>query len=968
MMAGVCLLDSRGYLMAMNITGSHMLGWGAQMPVGEPCHTLLKCEIPKSNSEEMVCPLQELIQTKKMIWMPRARFRGRHHQWCWVELKGMVLDDLEESGSLLIFRDLSADMKLDHDRRRLASIPEECPFPIIEMDAAGHLVYANAAMVALMEYAGIQADGFSLALPDNFSQNAGRWLYQGYVERNLEVTVGHRQFVWTFTPHPELGLLRGYGMDITDRKLAEGELIGFADMLERKNEELDQALVKAEEATRAKAAFLATISHEIRTPLNGIIGMAELLLHSSLSRDQQESAAIIQKSGSVLLTIMNDILDFSKIESGHFALESIGFNPRLFLEEVIDLFSERAYRKGLDLAGYVESDIPSDLLGDPHRLRQILANFLSNALKFTERGSVRVHVTRVKTEVEGVGEDASHHSHARPQNQEEMRIRFSVEDTGISIPSEMQGKIFEVFAQADASTSRKFGGSGLGLAICKQLAELMNGRVGVQSQLGQGTVFWCEIPLLIGDSSVPDMGFPPTTWQGGIIGLVGFHSATAWMMKKLLQEYRVPVECWETLEEVEEAFGKFSAEQSTVEGLFVSRSLSNKAMEQLIAQVRRRYSSFRIWQVGNFWDRTTPQTHGLSSRESLSIPIHRSHLTHCLFVPRTQLKAEKTQIAYPPELPDSVKDLAVSRPAVGALRGDADIVLIVEDNPVNQQVAVGMLSKLGLNVLLAESGKGALDILKKQVVDMVLMDWQMPEMDGFETTLRIRTLEKEGGLASREHNARMESGSPVRHLPIIGMTANASPEHREQSLKIGMDECLNKPISMEKLRIILNRWLKGLHVREENGRAFSPYASVGKPSGTPAFSSSSPAGWAEKFQLPRDFYDKEQALAAMEGNEELLESLLGIFAKTAPTILGALEGALAHEDREGIFHAAHQLKGALSSLWAREAMEQATVLEQMAFSGSMTFLNDTGAILRLLVDHLIANLAHQGEKRDISPR
>ena len=951
LMAGVCFIDSQGNVVAMNPAGSHILGWGAQIPVGEPCHALLGCEIPISNSEEMMCPLQGLLQEKKMFWVPRARFRGRHQQWCWVELKGIVLDEIEESGSLLIFRDLSADLKYDHDRRRLASIPEECPFPIIEMDAAGHLVYANAAMVALMEYAGIRADGFSMALPDNFSHNASRWLYQGYVERNYEVTVGHRQFVWTFTPHPELGLLRGYGMDITDRKLAEGELIGFADMLERKNEELDQALLKAEEATRAKAAFLATMSHEIRTPLNGIIGMAELLLHSSLSREQQESAAIIQKSGSVLLTIMNDILDFSKIESGHFALETIGFQPRLLLEDVIDLFSERAYRKGLDLAGYVEPNIPQHLFGDPHRLRQILANFLSNALKFTEAGSVRVHVTLVQQGSDGTLGNLGRPSLSVPSGRSVVGIQFSVTDTGIGISPEVQNKIFHVFTQADASTSRKFGGSGLGLAICKQLAELMNGQVGVNSQLGQGTTFWCQVPLLSDEDSGEGEEPGLCIWRGGAIGLFGFSDATNWMMKKLLQEYQIPVFSGETLREVEQFFADSAVPPQTIGGIFIHSSLPRETLQGVIEEARRKQPLMNVWWVGNFWDRTGQQKQEGDSWKGLSVPIHRSHVLRCLSTPAeypdssfrhasvVSLKAEDTS-----DEPSGVSSGCLAQ-------SDAPVVLIVEDNPVNQKVALGMVSKLGCHVVLAESGSEALEIVSEQVVDMVFMDWQMPEMDGFETTLRIRAMEKEGRLKSHADAPDIQEGLGIRHLPIIGMTANALPEHRDQCLRIGMDDCLNKPISMQQLRLTLHRWLNAF--KRIRGKTVTPERTYNDSvNGTPQI-----------VPLPDIPYNWQKALETLEGDEELLKALFDIFAQTAPGILQDLETAIAEENRESLFRGAHQLKGALGSLWASKPMEQAFSLEQQAFSGSMIDLKESVQTLCLMVGQLMTHGNDKGGRR-----
>ncbi|HBP88311.1 MAG TPA: hypothetical protein DD706_11515, partial [Nitrospiraceae bacterium] len=320
----------------MNLAGSRLLGWGAACPTNVSCHDLLECLVPCENDDTEICPFSGLLLEKSMLWVPRTRLRNRQGTWCCVELKGLVVDDLEASGYLLMFRDLSSEIKLTEETRRLASFPEENPFPVIEVDSAGRLLYANPSMVRLMEEAHIGQDGFSTALPDRFSELASRCLSQRHLEMHYEVSVGEKQYSWTFAPHAELGFLRGYGMDITEPKRAAEELSAFADTLEAKNHELDQALIKAESATRAKAAFLAVMSHEIRTPLNGVIGMAELLLNSSLDHEQQECAKIIRLSGEGLLTIINDILDFSKLESGQLALERIGFNLTTLLEEVVD--------------------------------------------------------------------------------------------------------------------------------------------------------------------------------------------------------------------------------------------------------------------------------------------------------------------------------------------------------------------------------------------------------------------------------------------------------------------------------------------------------------------------------------------------------------------------------------------------------------------------------------------------------
>ncbi len=953
--SGVCLIDREGRVVAMNPIGSRLLGWGMQFPVGESCHDLLDCVVPSSNGGRDVCPLEGLLHAKKVAWNPRARLKGRHHQFYWVELKGVVLDDLTESGFLLIFRDLSQEIKLADDYRRLASIPAESPFPIIEVNAAGQLVYANGAMVDLMEYAGIHSDGFSKALPEQFSEKAGRWLYQGYVESSYEVSVGHRQFIWAFSPHPELGLLRGYGMDITERKLAERELLWFADTLETKNHELDQALVRAEEATRAKAAFLATMSHEIRTPLNGIIGMAELLLNSSLSKEQQECAAIIQKSGGVLLSIINDILDFSKIESGHFTLETIGFTPRLLLEEVIDLFSERAYRKQVDIAGYVDPDVPFCLLGDPHRLRQILSNFLSNAVKFTTDGFVRVHVACVASEETAGGIGSGKTGHASQAPMDRTWIRFAVQDTGIGISPEAQKKIFQVFEQADASTTRKFGGSGLGLAISKQLAELMDGRVGVESRLGEGATFWCDIPFRIGCPSSEDP-VPSVNSDGRFIALVGLPEASEWVIRLLLEEQHIPVKIFPTLSEIREALISDSGETPEMAGIMVAQGGSDSVINTYLGELSEYGVSPNVWRVENFWERTHGRTPRSDSLSVLTIPVHRSHLwrlleeggSHQISANQEEPRVRDGLAEYETEKVEDVK--TNSGPSVGTAE---TVVLVVEDNPVNQKVAAGMLDKLGCHVCIAGTGIQALQLLQRQAVDAILMDWEMPEMDGFETTARIRRLEREGGLAGCPPPNPADSEIPEkRHLPIIGMTAHVFSDHRDRCLQGGMDDFLPKPVSMAMLQRVLEKWIGKPHLSGQTGECEVSNSPLQTTECQEKVTRQSD-GMARRKLSENHWYDWEGAIRALDGDWDLLKALGHIFAESAPAILRRLLEGLEKDDRRVLYDGAHQLKGALGSLYATEAMSIAGQLEQEAMSATKERLCRLVQGLREMVNALI---------------
>ena len=633
-MVGVCLVDHEGAIMHMNLPGSRLLGWGAVCP--SPIAFEEVFAGAEFDGEELASGqvLLQGLKERKMVWLPRARLHCRQGTGCWVELKGVTVEDNAVPQFLLMFRDLSVEIQLAEEFRRLATFPEENPFPVIEVDGAGHLLYANPSMVRLMEESSIDHDGFTTALPKRFSDVVTRCLAQGYLETNIEVRVGEKHFSWTFSPHPELGCVHGYGMDITERKCAAEELSAFADMLEGKNSELDQALIKAEAATQAKAAFLATMSHEIRTPLNGVIGMAELLLNSTLDVEQKECTKIIRKSGEGLLAIINDILDFSKIESGHMVLESIGFNPRMLVEEVLDLFSQRAYHKGLDLAAYVAPDIPWNLLGDPHRLRQILCNFISNALKFTNHGSILMEVKWIpvdRTEkppgysggtavAETVSEDSAG------------CVRFAVKDTGIGISESVQQKIFQVFMQADSSMSRKFGGSGLGLAICKQLAELMNGRVGVESQIGEGATFWCDLPF-----HLPVLG-KSTSIQSCIGGskdilVCSSLNVSVGVLSQYLNDRGVRVVRVEGVPDARAFIQSKRTCPSDVLGIILGNEAKNEEWKPWLQTLRASsFSTLKLLSLTPFWLRKENDDFPVTFDGMVTMPIHRDQLYRCVFV------------------------------------------------------------------------------------------------------------------------------------------------------------------------------------------------------------------------------------------------------------------------------------------------------------------------------------------------
>ena len=961
-MVGVCLVDRAGNLTHMNLAGSQLLGWGAACPTNVSCHDLLGCLVPSDESGREVCPLSGLLLEKRIVWIPRTRLRNRQGTWCWVELKGLVVDDVEASGFLLMFRDLSSEVKLTEESSRLASIPQENPFPVIEVDATGHLLYVNPSMVRLMEEAHIGQDGFSTALPERFSDLAARCLSQGHLESHIEVSVGDKQYSWTFSPHPELGLLRGYGMDITEPKRAADEMSAFADTLEAKNQELDHALIKAESATRAKAAFLAVMSHEIRTPLNGVIGMAELLLHSSLDHEQQECTKIIRMSGEGLLNIINDILDFSKIESGQLALETIGFNPISLLEEVVDLFSERAHRKGLDVAAYVDPDVPSLLVGDPHRLRQILSNYISNALKFTMEGSVLVRVSMIDSAISraiGISPEVNDCS-GFPADESRLWIRFSVEDTGIGMSDDVQRKIFQVFTQADSSMSRKFGGSGLGLAICKQLAELMNGTIGVKSQPSQGSTFWCDIPfrLSLPDPSPKNNALP---LDGNEVWVMCPLKSSAWVITQLLHEMGAKVVPVDSIQHAQMLVEKKQIAGLDFHGLIVDGHLEEEKIGQWLETIRfsTLFRDVKIWSLKPFWLHKDDEGKIFPLDGMITLPIHREQFYLCLLgetgyhcqpdvIQESEPHAtENAQIALDfLELPSPIENEGPS-------------VLVVEDNPVNQAVAAGMLGKLGCHVTIVETGTQALQVLQEMAVDCTVMDLELPEMDGLATTRVIRELENTGRIVPGNTSWRRQqvpASSPVSHVPIVGMTAHVLPEHAQLCLKSGMDECLSKPVHIHDFQRVLQRW-----VGFGPGRAVSPSSRredhSGLPDSHPALIKDSKLGSPLKTlsecQPGLESYDVSIALKAMEGDEALLYSLFKIFNENTPGVIQKMQKSIQTKDRQDFQMQAHQLKGALSAVHARPQAKLAERLENMASVASFVHLQSEVSALENMMQKLI---------------
>ncbi len=802
---------------------------------------------------------------------------------------------------------------LQASEERLRRAVSDAPFPIIIHAEDGEVILANKTLTELTGYEPEAIPTISDWTLKAYGAESNK--VQARIDRLYEIdsrvadgefvvttSSGERQ-IWDFSSAP-LGLLPdgrrlviSMASDVTRYKQVEREL--------------EQARKSAEAASKAKSEFLASMSHELRTPLNGVIGMLELLLRAKLDPQQRRYAWLAKTSGDLLLNLINDILDFSKIEAGKLELETIDFDLQYTVESTVVSLASRAQGKGLELVCSIHPDVPTLLRGDPGRLQQVLMNLITNAIKFTEQGEVVVRVTKE----EEIPRRAT--------------IRCTVTDTGIGIPPDRVESMFDSFTQADASTTRKYGGTGLGLAICKQIIGLMSGQIGVESEPGRGSTFWFTVTLEKQPTGEP----PPHTVLGDIRHLrvlaVDDNATNREILREQLTGLGVSNETApdgeRALTMLRDAAGGgapfglaiLDMQMPQMDGEELARAIkADPAIEGTILML-----------LTSGYDCDPEHLRSLGFAGWLTKPVRRLELLDAI------VEATVCATAAPHRMDHDIDEQAsASAHSVRAARAAETRILLAEDNEISQEAAAELLRRAGYQCDVAGDGKEAVEAALAQDYDLILMDCQMPELDGFDATRTIRRHEEEGTLSSRQG----------RRIPIVALTANAIKGDRDRCLEAGMDDYVSKPLDPDRLVQVIESHLRGnREPQEEPSRPSEDRPNTDRRldatvDNLPGPDASTP-------------FDIDTLLKRWGNDREFAGQLIAKFVKRAPDDLEALRQAVMVGDVKEATRLAHGLKGAAGYVAAEKVREIAAKLETMGRDGD---LSDAEACLMQLQSEL----------------
>ncbi len=854
----IATLDLEGRIVASNPEFTRVFGYTQSEVLGQMLDDLVAPGFLRGEAERYTQSAARGEVTKAQT--RRARKDGTLIE---VELFSVpVVVEGVRLGVLALYHDLTerlrAQREVDRQRQYWETLVQNSPVAIVTLDREAKVTTCNPTFETLFGYR--QSEVIGKSLDDLLVDPQDRAEAESFTRQSMEGALVHQLAARRRKDgsRVEVELFR---LPVTVGVEQVGTVGVYHDITE-----LVRARLEAEQADRAKSEFLANMSHEIRTPMNGVMGMIELALDTPLTPEQADFLTTAHESADALLSLLNDILDFSKIEAGMLELEEIGFDVRTMIESVTETQAARAEAKGLELECSLPENLPAYVRGDPGRIRQVLVNLVGNAIKFTQEGEV---IVRVEVESEMA---------------ETCRLRFSVTDTGDGIPPDLQARIFQRFIQADGSTTRRHGGTGLGLAISRQLVERMGGTIGVESEAGKGSMFWFVVP--VGRDPRPALTplAMPDDLSGMRILVVDDNVTSRAILLRVLAGLGCRVDEAENGERALEQLRQAAGANDPYRVALLDMQMPSMDGEQTARAIKREDPIREtvlviLTSVGKRGDASRLESIGVAGY--LIKPLRRGQIMEVMLTVLGQ--SPRTEVAGQPSL--------VTRHTLAERQSTR--ILLAEDNPINRKLAVEMLSRAGYPVETVETGRHAVEALRRKRYRLVLMDVQMPEMDGFEATQAIR--QEEGGRT---------------HTPIIAMTAHAMKGDRERCLAAGMDDYLAKPMQSRDLYAAIDRWCR--------------------EAPTPAAEALDPAPVDDSMPV-----DKMRAMPYFGGDEKLFRDLLQQFVGNLGSEIARLRDLRASADAPAFARVAHSIKGLAATFCATRLQQAALQLEALGFDDNL---------------------------------
>ncbi|MCP3951833.1 MAG: PAS domain S-box protein [Desulfobacterales bacterium] len=887
---GMVIVGKDKIIKRINKAALALMGYESEKQIiGTICHKSI-CPAEKGR-----CPILDLRQVVDQSEKVVIHKEGRHIP---VYKTALPMEIDGRAVVLETFMDIrplkTAEKALRENEERLHTVMETIVDPVVVYDSQGRATYLNPAFTRVFGWHPDELIGRKIDFVPEEAKPAthkaitrilkGEHLTSFETQRYTKDgrTIDARQgaaLLKNAVGQPQ-GMVVNF-QDITREKQAEDELKTVNRELIKAIEHANAMALEAELASVAKSEFLANMSHEIRTPMNGVIGMTGLLLDTELTDEQRKYAGVLRASGESLLSLINDILDFSKIEAGKLELEILDFDLRITLEDMVEVLAVNAHEKGLELTALVDPQVPSLLRGDPGRLRQIIVNLAGNAIKFTHAGEVAIRADLEK------------------ESDQDVMVRFSVTDTGIGIPSSRLDALFSAFTQVDGSTTRKYGGTGLGLSISKQLVEVMDGEIGLESRENEGSTFWFTARFEKQAEGDLAPAAPAVDIRNVRVLVVDDHETNRLLVRTLLHSwgcrYAEAVDGTVALKKLNVGIQNsdpfqialLDMQMPGMDGKELGRRI--KANPQIRETVLIMMTS-----LGQRGDAKQLQKAGFAAY--LSKPIRQAHLRDCLAL-ALGIKSDDA---------GATEAAIITRHTLSEVQKRRARILLAEDNATNQAVALAILKKMGYRADAVANGKEALAALKTLPYDLVLMDCQMPELDGYETTRRIR--QGRGGVENPD-------------VTVIAMTANAMKGDREKCLEAGMNDYIAKPVDPQVIANVLERWLRD---------------AVKKPAVEGETAEEGPGTQTEQDASEGTFvFEKAAFMERLMDDEELAQIVISGFIEDIPRQIQALKDYLASGDVSAVERQAHTIKGAAANVGGEALRAVAFEIEKDVQAGQL---------------------------------